>query len=68
MTKAISEIISNKKLIKTLPKGKDKVIKPDKTNGVISIMLNAYKIYKKNDPDIIKNLIAEEDRSIEKMS
>ncbi len=67
ITNAITKIIKNKKLMKTLPKGKDKVIKPGKTNGVISIMLNAYKIYKKNDPDIIRNLIANEDNSIEEM-
>ncbi|MBI9109340.1 MAG: phosphoenolpyruvate synthase [Spirochaetales bacterium] len=67
ITNAITQIINNKKLIKTLPKGKDKVIKPENNSGVISIMLNAYKIFKKNDPDIIKGLTAKEDNAIEKM-
>jgi pyruvate,water dikinase len=67
MTNSITKIINDKKLIKTLPKGKDKIIKPENTNGVISIMLNAYKAYKKNDPDIIRDLIAAENNSIEKM-
>jgi len=67
ITNSLIKIINDKKLLKTLPKGKDKVIKPEKNSGVISIMLNAYKIYKKNDPDIIKNLMAKEEKSIEKM-
>ncbi len=68
ITNSITKIIKDKKLIRTLPKGKDKVFKPGSTSGVLSIMLNAYKIFKKNDSDIIKNLIANEDNSIEKMN
>jgi len=67
ITNSINQIIKDKKLIKSLPKGKDKVIKPENNSGVLSIMLNAYRIFKKNDPDIIKGLIAKEEDSIEKM-
>ncbi|MCK5201077.1 MAG: hypothetical protein KAR21_22140, partial [Spirochaetales bacterium] len=67
ITNSITKIIKDKKLIRTLPKGKDKVFKPESNSGALSIMLNAYKIFKKNDPDIIKNLTAKEDNSIEKM-
>ena len=68
ITNSITKIIKDKKLIRTLPKGKDKVFKPESNSGALSIMLNAYKIFKKNDSDIIKNLIANEDNSIEKMN
>jgi rifampicin phosphotransferase len=67
ITNSITKIIKDKKLIRTLPKGKDKIFKPENNSGVVSIMLNAYKIFKKNDPGIIKNLTAKEDNSIEKM-
>ena len=67
ITDAIAQIIDNKKLIKTLPKGKDKIIKAENNSGVFSILSNAYRIFKKNDPDIIKGLIAEEDNKIKKM-
>jgi rifampicin phosphotransferase len=68
ITNSIINIIKDKKLIRTLPKGKDRVFKPENNSGALSIMVNAYKIYKKNDPDIIKSLISKEDDSIEKMN
>lgn len=67
ITNSITKIIKDKKLISKLPKGKDKIFKPESNSGALSIMLNAYKIFKKNDPGIIKNLTAKEDNSIEKM-
>jgi rifampicin phosphotransferase len=67
ITDSIIKIIKDKKLIKTLPKGKDKIFNPQNSSSPLSIMINAYKIYKKNDPDIIKSLIAKEENSIEKM-
>ncbi|MCD4657728.1 MAG: phosphoenolpyruvate synthase, partial [Planctomycetes bacterium] len=67
ITNSITKIIKDKKLIGSLSKGKDKVFKLENNSGVVSIMLNAYKIFKKNDRNIIKNLIAKEDNSIEKM-
>ncbi|MGL1893361.1 MAG: phosphoenolpyruvate synthase [Spirochaetaceae bacterium] len=67
ITNAVSKIIKDKKLIKTLPKGKDKIFKSESSSGVWSIMLTAYKNFKKNDPEIIKDIIAKEDSLIEKM-
>ena len=67
ITDAITQIINNKKLIKALPKGKEKILKPDNNSGVFSILHNAYRIFKKNDPDIFKGLIRNEDNAIERM-
>jgi len=67
ITSSITKIINNKKLIKSLPKGKEKVFNLEKNSGPFAIMFNAYKAYKANDPDIVKILIAAEDKSIDQM-
>lgn len=67
ITSSIGKAIRNRELIKSLPKGKNRVIKPESSSGALSIMRNAYRIFKLNDPDIIKRLIAEEDDSIRRM-
>ena len=67
ITNSVLKIVNNKKLIRKLPKGKDKVFNLKNNSGALSIMLNAYKAYKENNPDIINDLINEEEKSIEKM-
>jgi len=67
LTNSVVKLINNKKLIKTLPKGKDKVFNLENNSGAILIMLHAYKAYKENNPDIVKELINEEEKDIEKM-
>lgn len=67
ITNSVLKIVNNKKLIRILPKGKDKVFNLENNSGALSIMINAYKAYKENNPDIISNLINEEEKSIEKM-
>ncbi len=67
LTSSIVKLIRNKEFIRQLPKTKDKVFKIDNNSGAISIMINAYKAYKKNDPDIVRALIDKEERDIEKM-
>jgi pyruvate,water dikinase len=67
ITNSVVKIINDKNLIRKLPKGKDKVFNLENNSGAFSIMINAYKAYKENNPDIISNLINEEEKSIEKM-
>jgi len=67
LTNAVVKLINNKKLIRKLPKGKDKVFNVENTSGPFKIMLNAYKVYKKNDSDIVKEIINEEEKNIDKM-
>jgi pyruvate,water dikinase len=67
ITNSVLKIVNNKKLIRKLPKGKDKVFNLENNSGALSIMFHAYKAYKENNPDIISNLINEEEQSIEKM-
>jgi len=67
ITNSILKIVNNKKLIKELPKGKDKAFNLENNSGALSIMRHAYKAYKENDPDIVTNLINEEEKSIEEM-
>ena len=67
LTNPVVKVINNKKLVRELPKGKDKVFNVENNSSAFSIMLNAYKAYKENDPDIVKELINEEEEDIEKM-
>ncbi len=67
ITNAVLKVISNKKLISNLPKGKGKVFDVEKSSGPLAIMLNAYKAYKKNDPNIVKEIINKEEEDIKKM-
>lgn len=67
LTSSVMKLVNNKKIISELPKGKDKVFNIENTSGPLSIMINAYKAYKKNNPDIVKELINEEEKDIEKM-
>jgi pyruvate,water dikinase len=67
ITNAVLKIINNKKLIRKLPKGKNKVFNLKNNSGALSIMLHAYKAYKDNNPDIVSNFINEENKSIEEM-
>ncbi len=67
ITSSVLKILNNKKLIRELPKGKDKVFNLENNSGALSIMLHGYKAYKENNPDIVSNLINEEEKSIEKM-
>lgn len=67
ITSSVLKILNNKKLIRKLPKGKDKVFNLENNSGALSIMLHGYKAYKENNPDIVSNLINEEEKSIEKM-
>lgn len=67
LTNAVLELIDNKKLIKELPKGKEKVFSTENNSGPLKIMLNAYKAYMENDPDIVKTLINKEENDIRKM-
>lgn len=67
LTNSVVKLINNKKLMKNLPKGKDKVFDTKNSSSPISIMINAYKAYKENDPDIIKKIINDEEKDIEKM-
>jgi len=67
ITNAVLEIVKDKERIKALPKEKKKVFVLENNSGALSIVFHAYKAYKKNDPDIISNIIAKEEKSIEKM-
>ena len=67
ITNSVLKIVSDKQLIKKLPKGKEKVFNLQNNSGALSIMLHAYKAYKENNSDIIRKLINEEEKSIEKM-
>ena len=67
ITNSVLKIVNNKKLIRELQKGKEKVFNLENNSGALSIMFNAYKAYKENNPDIVSNLINEEEKDIEKM-
>jgi len=68
LTNAIVKLTNNRELMRKLPKGGDKVFKAENTSGPLAIMLNAYKAYKENNPNIVKEIIDEEEKDIEKMS
>jgi pyruvate,water dikinase len=67
LTDSIAKVIKDKKYIRTLKKGKDKVIHLDNNNGGLSVLFHAYKIYKENNPDIIKGFMDDEQKSIDDM-
>ncbi|MBI9013092.1 MAG: phosphoenolpyruvate synthase [Clostridiales bacterium] len=67
LTNSIVKLTNNKKLMRNLPKGKDKVFDVNNSSSPIPIMINAYKAYKENNPDIVKEIIDEEEKDIEKM-
>lgn len=67
ITNAVAKVINNKELIKQLPKGKGKVFDTKNSNSPIAIMYNAYKVYKQNDPGIVKEIIANEEAEIKNM-
>ncbi len=67
LTNAVVKVISNKKLISSLPKGKGKVFDMEKTSGPLAIMFNAYKAYRHNDSDIVKEIIDKEEKDIKMM-
>jgi phosphoenolpyruvate synthase/pyruvate phosphate dikinase len=67
LTNAVLKLIENKKFIKELPKGKEKVFNLENNSGAMKIMLNAYKAYKENDPDLVRQLIDKEENDIKKM-
>lgn len=67
MTNSVTEIINDKEYIKKLQKGKDKVFKPKFEGGGLSVLVHALRIYRENNPDIIKNFINDEQKSIDKM-
>ncbi|MEN8907624.1 MAG: phosphoenolpyruvate synthase [Clostridiales bacterium] len=67
LTESISKVCKDKHIIRQLKKGKEKVIQSGNNSGGLSIISHAYKMYKKNDPNIIKNFIVEEQKSIDKM-
>lgn len=67
LTNAVLKVINNKKIISSLPKKQDKVFDVEKTSGPLAIMFNAYKVYKDNNPDIVKDIIHKEEKNIKKM-
>ena len=67
LTNSVVKLVNDKKLMRKLPKGKDKVFNLENNSGAFSIMYHAYKAYKENNPDIVKELINEEEQDIEKM-
>lgn len=67
LTDAVYQLIKNKTFINKLPKGKEKVFDTKNNSGPIKIMVNAYKAYKQNDPNIVKKLIDIEEKAIEEM-
>jgi len=67
LTNAVVKLINNKKLMKNLSKSKDKVFNLENTSGAFPIMRNAYKAYKENDPDIVKEIMDKEEQDIEQM-
>lgn len=67
ITNAVVKIINNKKLISELPKVKEKVFAVENSSNPLAIMFNAYKIYRKNDPDIVREIINKEEEDIKKM-
>ena len=67
LTNAIIKITKNKEYIRTLKKGKNKVFNTSNNSGVLSILINAIRIYRENNPDIIKGFIDDEQKSIDKM-
>ncbi len=67
ITDSVLKVLSNKKLIKSFSKGKDKVFRVENNSGALSIMIEGYKAYKKNDPTIISDLINKEEEDIKKM-
>lgn len=67
MTNATLKVMNNKKFIKELPKGKEKVFNMKNNSGAMKIMINAYKAYKENDSEIVRQLIDKEENDIIKM-
>lgn len=67
ITKAAAKVIADKELISSLPKGRGKVFDAENTSGPLKIMYNAYKVYKQNDSNIVKDIIAREEEAIRKM-
>jgi len=67
LTNAIKKIAKQKQYIKTLPRGKDRVFQVSKDDVSFAPLIHAFKIYRKNDPDIIRKLISRETQSIERL-
>lgn len=67
MTDSIVKVIKNKGLLKSLSKGMEKTFKIDKGPNGLKVMINMYKQYRENDPDIIKQFVEREEKSIRKM-
>lgn len=61
MQNAFSNLVKNKDYIKTLPRGKTSL---SLGTGVMSWMMEAIKIRRKNDPSIIKELMANNEKSV----
>ena len=67
LTKAVKKLAKQKQYIKTLPRGKDRVFQVSKEDISFAPLIHAFKIYRKNDPDIIRKLINRETQSIERL-
>jgi len=67
MTDSIVKVIKNKKLLKSLSKGMEKTFKVDKTPNGLKVMVNMFKQYRENDPNVIKQFVEREEKSIRKM-
>ncbi len=67
LTTAVKKISNDKEVMKQIPKGKEKVFKIDNNSGAISILVHAYKAYKKADSNIVKDIIRQEEEDIKKM-
>ncbi len=67
MTDSIVKVIKNKDLLKSLSKGMEKTFKINKSPNALKIMVNMYKQYKENNPDVIKQFVEREEKSIRKM-
>ncbi|MBI9098232.1 MAG: phosphoenolpyruvate synthase [Spirochaetaceae bacterium] len=67
LTNALKKLIKQKGFIKTLPKGKDRMIQLGKEDVTFAPLIHAVKIYRRNDPKIIRKFIERERRSIEQM-
>ncbi|KAA3661145.1 MAG: phosphoenolpyruvate synthase [Chloroflexi bacterium] len=67
LTNAVKKLAKQKQYIKTLPRGKDRVFQVSKDDVSFAPLIHAFKIYRKNDPDIVRKLIDKETQSIERL-
>lgn len=67
LTNAVKKLAKQKQYIKTLPRGKDRVFQVSKDDVSFAPLIHAFKVYCKNDPDIVRKLIDKETKSIERL-